>query len=418
MSHFLAETIRKQVDNAEARVNSLLQRRPKIQLCDKGARVISTPERVLIPNPQQTRTTDVGAKTLHSHDLTSVLDWPGGSTLSSPGVGASPNIPDLTRVMYNPSSPVVFLMETKNNRNTLDRFRKRLQFPNSCYVDPIGLSGGLALWWKDEVDVEVRWKSKNIISYPFNGAHGPPTSALKWTSEVVDSLSKDEANATLSLAAFTAWFIWKARNNFIFRHAPVNPLETMSRANFARWEFSNSSVISSVHMDNHPRNDSQSAWKAPDCSSFKANCDVAIRPNSSTGVAAIVLRDWKGKVVEGIAKSFQASSPLQGELFAIREACLLMEALGLKGMEIESDNKEAIHLSVSELVPPWSVSALVLDIRFLARSNQLVLNWTPRSANKVAHMVAALASKGNLPCNWVSVHPSSLLHVLAADSVM
>ncbi|KAG5530896.1 hypothetical protein RHGRI_025747 [Rhododendron griersonianum] len=54
-------------------------------------------------------------------------------------------------------------METKNNRNTLDRIRQQLQFSNCCYVDPVGLAGGLALWWKDEVDIEVRFKNKNII---------------------------------------------------------------------------------------------------------------------------------------------------------------------------------------------------------------------------------------------------------------
>lgn len=58
---------------------------------------------------------------------------------------------------------VVFLLETKNKRNTLERIRKSLQFHGSSYVDPIGRSGGLALWWKEQVDLDVRFKSKNII---------------------------------------------------------------------------------------------------------------------------------------------------------------------------------------------------------------------------------------------------------------
>ncbi|KAH7837043.1 hypothetical protein Vadar_008864 [Vaccinium darrowii] len=173
-----------------------------------------------------------------------------------------------------------------------------------------------------------------ISEDPDINAHlkGPPSSALKWTLNIVDSLSKDEANATLSLVAFTAWFIWKARNDFIFWHTPVNPLETLSKTNFSRSEFSNSLVIPSVHMDNHPINDVEFVWKALDCSSFKANCNVAIRPDSSRGMAVVVLRDWKGKVVDGVAKSLYVSSPFHGELFAIRAACLLMKALGLKGM--------------------------------------------------------------------------------------
>lgn len=58
---------------------------------------------------------------------------------------------------------VVFLMESKNKRETLERFRRKLQFPNGCYVDPNGLSGGLALWWKEEVAVDVRFRSKNLM---------------------------------------------------------------------------------------------------------------------------------------------------------------------------------------------------------------------------------------------------------------
>ncbi|KAF7134615.1 hypothetical protein RHSIM_Rhsim08G0178900 [Rhododendron simsii] len=58
---------------------------------------------------------------------------------------------------------VVFLMETKNKRSTLEKIRMKLQYNNGCYVDPIGKSGGLALWWSDEVTIDVRFKSKNIF---------------------------------------------------------------------------------------------------------------------------------------------------------------------------------------------------------------------------------------------------------------
>lgn len=64
-------------------------------------------------------------------------------------------------ITHRPS--IVFLMETKNKSGKLDRVRRRLQFSHKCYVDPEGLSGGLALWWTDEVDIEVRLKSKHFF---------------------------------------------------------------------------------------------------------------------------------------------------------------------------------------------------------------------------------------------------------------
>ncbi|XP_058180015.1 uncharacterized protein LOC131298548 [Rhododendron vialii] len=64
---------------------------------------------------------------------------------------------------------VVFLMETKNKRDTLELIRS-LHFQNSSYVDPKGIAGGLALWWTDEVILDVRYKTKNlmkcVVSWP------------------------------------------------------------------------------------------------------------------------------------------------------------------------------------------------------------------------------------------------------------
>ncbi|GMP77947.1 hypothetical protein CsSME_00034053 [Camellia sinensis var. sinensis] len=54
-------------------------------------------------------------------------------------------------------------METKNKRVKLDHIRRSLNFLNSCYVDPIGTSGGLALWWMDGAVLDVRSKSQNIL---------------------------------------------------------------------------------------------------------------------------------------------------------------------------------------------------------------------------------------------------------------
>ncbi|KAH7851462.1 hypothetical protein Vadar_011960 [Vaccinium darrowii] len=54
-------------------------------------------------------------------------------------------------------------MESKNNKAKLEVIRRKLGFTSSSYVDPDGLSGGLALWWDGGVDVEVETADKNII---------------------------------------------------------------------------------------------------------------------------------------------------------------------------------------------------------------------------------------------------------------
>lgn len=58
---------------------------------------------------------------------------------------------------------MVFLMETKNKKEKLEKIRKRLNFSGYVYVNPRGISGGLALWWNKEVDVSVLSSDKNLI---------------------------------------------------------------------------------------------------------------------------------------------------------------------------------------------------------------------------------------------------------------
>ncbi|KAF7149419.1 hypothetical protein RHSIM_Rhsim03G0083500 [Rhododendron simsii] len=59
-------------------------------------------------------------------------------------------------------------METKNNKVRLETFRRRLSFPFSFYVDPVGLSGGLALWWTNNVGVDVEQANKNLMHVVVN----------------------------------------------------------------------------------------------------------------------------------------------------------------------------------------------------------------------------------------------------------
>lgn len=63
---------------------------------------------------------------------------------------------------------------------------------------------------------------------------GYPCSAIKWTSEICESLPASEACEFLSSVAFTAWFIWKGRNDVIFRHAKVDPMEVVAKIRCAK----------------------------------------------------------------------------------------------------------------------------------------------------------------------------------------
>lgn len=58
---------------------------------------------------------------------------------------------------------------------------------------------------------------------------------------------------------------------------------------------------------------------------------------------------------------------------------------------------------------------MVLDILQLATDGSFCFSWISRAANKVPHVVAALALRNWLPCNWISNPPLNLVSVSEMD---
>ncbi|KAF7132705.1 hypothetical protein RHSIM_Rhsim09G0013800 [Rhododendron simsii] len=86
----------------------------------------------------------------------------------------------------------------------------------------------------------------------------------------------------------------------------------MARANYAQVEFSSTSVIPSMHMDNQPIANVASSWVALDISKFKANCDVAFKEGDTNNKVALVIQDHTGELV-AIGKLVSWSPILDGK---------------------------------------------------------------------------------------------------------
>ncbi|XP_071912962.1 uncharacterized protein [Coffea arabica] len=70
------------------------------------------------------------------------------------GVGSPLTVPQLREVIRLHSPSLVFLSETKKKKSFLNSVKQWIKFDNVFVVDPVGLAGGLAVLWKQELKVK------------------------------------------------------------------------------------------------------------------------------------------------------------------------------------------------------------------------------------------------------------------------
>ena len=80
------------------------------------------------------------------------------------GFGNLRTVRELCRLVKEKKPNIVFLMETKLRSNKMERVRVQLGFEYMFVVDSIGKSGGLALFWTEDAEVEIQNYSHRHIN--------------------------------------------------------------------------------------------------------------------------------------------------------------------------------------------------------------------------------------------------------------
>lgn len=79
------------------------------------------------------------------------------------GLGNPSTVNSLNELVRKYSSNILFLCETKCMMSDLMRIKGRLKFDHVEGVEASGKSGGLALFWNDELSLVVRNKNSHVI---------------------------------------------------------------------------------------------------------------------------------------------------------------------------------------------------------------------------------------------------------------
>lgn len=72
------------------------------------------------------------------------------------GLGNAATVHDLCGLVKEADSQIVFLSETRQKADRIRRLQNRLGLRGFAGVDSDGMSGGLALYWHESVNVEIK----------------------------------------------------------------------------------------------------------------------------------------------------------------------------------------------------------------------------------------------------------------------
>ena len=235
------------------------------------------------------------------------------------------------------------------------------------------------------------------------------------TFNVMEKVVIDGLRASV-LLCYLCWFIWKARNEFIFNGIDPKVSIVISKAVAASFEYGLASrKLCQSSFDVFIPGPSR--WSAPCPGMVKINCDGAFSKNLNLGVAAFVVRDHTGALVDGKTSFIYCSSPVIVEAKAIFEATMFAASCFSLPVLIESDCKVVIDAILMEpTLIPWDDIGVVEAIRDMARKfANISFSFVYREANEPAHWVAISAKCGALPLDWNFRPPPTLMNLLLRD---
>ncbi|KAK2980494.1 hypothetical protein RJ640_007750 [Escallonia rubra] len=159
---------------------------------------------------------------------------------------------------------------------------------------------------------------------------------------------------------------------------------------------------------------SVAAWSPPTSGYTKLNFDASFVDQSGSGGIGLILRNETGLFL--IAKAIHLSHCLHArnaEALAARKALNLASEMLLSHLIVEGDSCGVISFVDTNQPLPPNIEVIVLDCKRLKHLFQKIcFNFSPRTGNRSAHVVANYSRSNNGTTTWTSFSPPWLISSL------
>ena len=130
------------------------------------------------------------------------------------GLGNQQTVRTLVKVINKQDPNTVFLMETKSSLHWMLKLRALCKYKNGLIVPSRGSSGGLALFWKQEIGLDIQTYSHSHIDawidggdgigwWHLTGFYGEPDTSKRWESwQILKHLHETSSLPWLAIGDF------------------------------------------------------------------------------------------------------------------------------------------------------------------------------------------------------------------------
>ncbi|KAK0595025.1 hypothetical protein LWI29_002683 [Acer saccharum] len=257
-----------------------------------------------------------------------------------------------------------------------------------------------------------KWKQVRYFWLPkLMGNHKDKCHFFEFILDCFVRLTKED----LGLLCVCFWKIWSLRNAAVHDSSPDLDVDVVDWSRCFVSEFF--SVQAARAGVSHVVPFRNPIWIPPDPGLYKINCDAALNTASCLVGVGIVIRNSVGLVMASSSQRISASfSPQVAEAVAIQRGLQFALDSGLTPCRIDSD-AEIVVAWINRAVPLCSdIGIVLMDIQNLLQLNFcLSVNFVPRKANRVAHVLA----KNGLSCVedmfWLEDSPPSIGSLISAE---